>query len=200
VIDRNANRLLRLIEDLLLLSRLESRTVRLHRAPVRLIDLLGASVSEREPVATAAGVELRRSFGSGPELSGDAARLYLVISNLIANALHFTPRGGRVTVRSRYVDGCWTVEVADTGIGIPATDLPKLFNAFFRGSNVTSAVGRHARPGKGLGLLVCRAIVELHAGAIQVASTEGIGTTVTLTLPVGPERTSEVDRESAACR
>ena len=200
VIDRNANRLLRLIDDLLLLSRLESRTVRLHRVPVRLIDVLGAAVAEREPDATGGGVELRRDLGAGPDLSGDAARLYQVIRNLIANALHFTPRGGRVTVRSRYGEGGWTVEVTDTGIGIPATDLPKLFSAFFRGSNVTSAVGRHATPGTGLGLLVCRAIVDLHAGAIQVASTEGIGTTVTLTLPVGPERTSEVDRESAARR
>lgn len=186
VIDRNAHRLLRLIEDLLLLSRLEAHTLRLHHETVRLRDLLGAAVSEHEPAAGTVGIELRRDLGDGPDLSGDSARLYQVIGKILANALHFTPRGGQITVRSRYGRQRWTVEVADTGIGIPATDLPRLFSAFFRGSNVTSAMGCNTMPGAGLGLIVCRAVVELHGGAIQVASTQGIGTTVTLTLPVGP--------------
>ncbi|MBT8228391.1 MAG: PAS domain-containing sensor histidine kinase [Dactylosporangium sp.] len=200
VIDRNANRLLRLIEDLLLLSRLEARTLHLQRSRVRMMDLLGAAVTEYEPGAVAAGIDLRRDLAEGPDPMADGARLYQVMANLLENALHFTPRGGRITVRARPDRDRWTIEVADTGVGIPATDLPRLFSVFFRGSNVTAAVGRQASPGTGLGLVVCRAIVELHHGAIQVASTEGIGTTVTLTLPVGPEPTSEVDRESAARR
>jgi signal transduction histidine kinase len=82
----------------------------------------------------------------------------------------------------------WTVAVADSGVGIPAADLPRLFSAFFRGSNVTAAVGRQVMPGTGLGLVVSRAIVELHGGSISVASTEGVGTTVTLSLPTRPAR------------
>jgi signal transduction histidine kinase len=78
----------------------------------------------------------------------------------------------------------WAVlRVQDDGVGIPAADLPRLFSAFFRGSNVSTAVGRDVMPGTGLGLVVSRAIVELHGGTISVASTEGVGTTVTLSLP-----------------
>ncbi|MBN1172541.1 MAG: PAS domain-containing sensor histidine kinase [Micromonosporaceae bacterium] len=194
-IDRNANRLLRLIEDLLLLSRLEARTVAVQWAPVRLADLLGAAVTEYQQAAETAGIELRWDLAAGPDLTGDGARLYQVVGNLLDNALRFTPRGGRITIRSRHEHGWWRVDVSDTGIGIPAADLPKLFGVFFRGSNAASGAGRGtspgtspstapgASPGTGLGLVVCRAIVELHGGAIQVASTEGIGTTVTMTLP-----------------
>lgn len=191
VIDRNANRLLRLIEDLLLLSRLESRTLRLQPTPLRLRDLLTVAVAEREAVARAAGLELVCAAEDGPEISADEARLNLVIGNLIGNALRFTPRGGRIVVSARFEAGSWRIDVVDTGIGIPTAELPRLFKAFFRGSNATAVAGANTVPGTGLGLVVCRAIVELHGGGIQVASTEGIGTTVTLTLPAGPQRTSE---------
>ncbi len=187
VIDRNTNRLLRLIEDLLLLSRLESRTLRVDPVRLQPRDLLGAVITERESEAVAAGIELRGDLTSGPDLVGDEAWLRRVINNLLDNALRFTQRGGRITIRAVPGPDGWTVEIVDTGIGIPATDLPRLFTAFFRGSNVTAGIGRNAQPGTGLGLVVCRAIVELHGGRIQVASTEGIGTTVTLTLPAGPK-------------
>jgi signal transduction histidine kinase len=87
-----------------------------------------------------------------------------------------------VTVRGALEGEHWRVEVTDSGVGIPAADLPRLFSPFFRGSNVT------APPGTGLGLVVSRAIVELHGGTINVASTEGVGTTVTLSLPTRPAR------------
>jgi signal transduction histidine kinase len=183
VIDRNANRLLRLIEDLLLTTRLEARTLQPAREPLNLSDLLGAALTECAAVAGAAGIELLRETEPGPDLIGDGGMLYQAIGNLLDNALRFTPRGGRITVRSSCEMGRWVIAIADTGIGIPAVDLPTLFTPFFRGSNVTGATGRAASPGAGLGLVVCRAIIELHGGAIQVASTEGIGTTVTVTLP-----------------
>ncbi|WP_433610052.1 PAS domain-containing sensor histidine kinase [Dactylosporangium sp. CA-139114] len=190
VIDRNANRLLRLIEDLLLLSRLEARTLQLKPTPTRLPELLGVAVTERIPAARASGVDLLLECEEGPDLVCDDTRVHQVVDNLVSNAVKFTPSGGRVTVKAwPGADGeGWTVSVADSGVGIPAADLPRLFSAFFRGSNVTAAVGRQVMPGTGLGLVVSRAIVELHGGSISVASTEGVGTTVTLSLPPRPAR------------
>jgi signal transduction histidine kinase len=183
VVDRNANRLLRLIEDLLLLSRLESRTLQLKPVMTRLPELLAVAVHERVPAARVAGIDLRLDCADGPDLMCDDTRVHQVIDNLLNNALKFTPGGGRVTVTGRVEGEHWFVDVADSGVGIPATDLPRLFSAFFRGSNVSTAVGRDVMPGTGLGLVVSRAIVELHGGTISVASTEGVGTTVTLSLP-----------------
>ncbi|WP_238010266.1 PAS domain-containing sensor histidine kinase [Dactylosporangium sp. AC04546] len=191
VIDRNANRLLRLIEDLLLLSRLESRTLQLKPVPTRLPELLSAAVAERVPAALAAGIDLTLVCADGPELVCDDTRVHQVVDNLVSNAVKFTPSGGRVTVRAGPAEPPgegWRVAVADSGVGIPAADLPRLFSAFFRGSNVTAVVGRQVMPGTGLGLVVSRAIVELHGGSISVASTEGVGTTVTLSLPTRPAR------------
>ncbi|WP_327008727.1 ATP-binding protein [Dactylosporangium sp. NBC_01737] len=188
VIDRNANRLLRLIEDLLLLSRLEARTLQLKPMPTRLPELLAVAVAERTPAALAAGLELVLDCAEGPELVCDDTRVHQVVDNLVSNAVKFTPSGGQVTVRAGPAEDGWTIAVADSGVGIPAADLPRLFSAFFRGSNVAAAVGRQVMPGTGLGLVVSRAIVELHGGGISVASTEGVGTTVTLSLPSRPAR------------
>ncbi|MET7420614.1 ATP-binding protein [Dactylosporangium sp. NPDC005555] len=188
VIDRNANRLLRLIEDLLLLSRLEARTLQLKPVPTRLSELLAVAVAERTPAALAAGVDLVLECAEGPEMICDDTRVHQVVDNLVSNAVKFTPSGGRVTVRAGPGDDGWTIAVADSGVGIPAADLPRLFSAFFRGSNVAAVVGRQVMPGTGLGLVVSRAIVELHGGGISVASTEGVGTTVTLSLPSRPAR------------
>jgi PAS domain S-box-containing protein len=188
VIDRNASRLLRLIEDLLLLSRLESRTLQLKPVTTYLPDLVAAAVAERMPAASAAGVSLVGESVEGPDVVCDETRIHQVVDNLISNAVKFTPAGGSVVVRARPEGDQWLVEVADSGVGIPETDLPRLFSAFFRGANVSSAVGRQVVPGTGLGLAVSRAIVELHGGTVQVASTEGVGTTVTLSLPARSTR------------
>jgi PAS domain S-box-containing protein len=188
VIDRNANRLLRLIEDLLLLSRLEARTLQLRTAPVRLPDLVRTAVTERLPAAENAGLQLTVETVDGPELTCDETRVHQVLDNLLNNALKFTPTGGSVTVRARPASTGWQVEVADSGVGIPAAELHRVFSAFFRGSNTAVGAGQPAPPGTGLGLVVSRAIVELHGGAIQVASTEGEGTTVTVSLPTRPAR------------
>lgn len=188
VIDRNANRLLRLIEDLLLLSRLEARTLQLRTAPVRLSELVRTAVTERLPAAENAGLRLVVETQDGPELTCDETRLHQVIDNLLNNALKFTPAGGAVTVRAVPSSSGWQLSVADTGLGIPAAELARVFSAFFRGSNTTAGGGQPAPPGTGLGLVVSRAIVELHGGTIQVASTEGAGTTVTVTLPTRPAR------------
>ncbi|WP_203905624.1 sensor histidine kinase [Virgisporangium aliadipatigenens] len=197
VIDRNANRLLRLIEDLLLLSRLEARTLQLRPAPVRLPELVRSAVVDRSPAAESAGLRLVADVVEGPELTCDETRIHQVLDNLLGNALKFTPPGGEVSVRALPVDDGWQLQVNDTGMGIPAAEVARVFSAFFRGSNIAAAAGRSAPPGTGLGLVVSRAIVELHGGTIQVASTEGVGTTVTVSLPSRPVRQTEVDREPA---
>jgi signal transduction histidine kinase len=198
VIDRNANRLLRLIEDLLLLSRLESRTLQLRLAPVHVSDLLEAAVAERQPVAGSAGIRLDLDVTDGPALVCDETRIHQLLGNLLGNAVKFTPAGGWVTVRARPVGETWQLEVIDTGVGIPAGELRRVFSAFFRGSNVAAAAGRPGLPGTGLGLVVSRAIVELHGGTIQVASTEGAGTTVTVSLPMRPRMTDGGDGRERA--
>jgi signal transduction histidine kinase len=112
-----------------------------------------------------------------------------LLGNLLGNAVKFTPAGGSVTLRARPAADTWRIEVTDNGVGIPAAELRRVFSAFFRGSNVAAAAGRPGLPGTGLGLVVSRAIVELHGGTIQVASTEGAGTTVTVALPTRPRTT-----------
>jgi signal transduction histidine kinase len=185
VIDRNANRLLRLIEELLTLSRLEAGTLPLKMGTVRVPALLEAVVTERRLAAEAAEIELSLDTVDGPELVCDEARVQQVLGNLLANALAFTQSGGRVNVSARPTETGWRLVVGDTGIGIPAVEQPRLFSPFFRASNVGAAAWA-GTSGAGLGLVISRAIVELHGGVIDVASTEGVGTTVTVSLPARP--------------
>jgi signal transduction histidine kinase len=185
VIDRNANRLLRLIEELLTLSRLQAGTLPLKMAAVRVPAMLEAVVTERRLAAEAAEIELALDAVNGPELVCDEARVQQVLGNLLANALAFTPSGGQIGVAARPVATGWQLMVSDTGIGIPAAEQPSLFSPFFRASNVGAAAWA-GTSGAGLGLVISQAIVELHGGVIDVASTEGVGTTVTVSLPARP--------------
>jgi len=131
----------------------------------------------------------------GPPLVCDETRVHQLISNLLGNAVRFTAPGGSVAVRARPEADGWRIEVSDTGIGIPAAELSRVFSAFFRGSNAGAAPGQPGTPGSGLGLVLTRAIAELHGGTIQVASADGAGTTVIVSLPMRPARQKEVERE-----
>ena len=102
-----------------------------------------------------------------------------MLDNLVSNALKFTPAGGSVILSAANGNGPLRVEVTDTGIGIPQDELGQLFSRFYRASTAT----RRAIPGTGLGLVIARAIVEGHGGTISLASREGEGTRVTVTLP-----------------
>jgi signal transduction histidine kinase len=182
-IDRNANRLLQLIEDLLLLVKLESRTIPLRLGPVDPSELVRAAVNDRAPNARERGIRLRHEVRDGPPLACDELRIHQVLGNLLGNAMKFTSSGGAVTVRAEPEEGGWRVEVADTGIGIPADEVDRVFATFARASNAAE----RGVPGTGLGLVISQAIVDLHGGSIGLASTEGVGTTVTVRLPYRPE-------------
>jgi len=190
VAERNAHRLLRLVGDLLFTAQVESGRFPLEQKDLELGPLVTASVESARPVAANAGVALTAEL---PEESvtifGDPLRIGQSIDNLVSNAIKFTPSGGSVTVALSRDGGDAVIAVTDTGIGIPAVELGQLSNRFFRASTAT----RNAVPGVGLGLTITKAIVTAHGGSIDIASEEGVGTTISLRLPLEVAATAALD-------
>ncbi len=179
IIERNAHRLLRLVGDLLLLSRLESGTIPLELAPVSVPELAGEAARAASARAAKHGVTVHFSADEGPLIQADRTRLAQVLDNLIVNAVKFSRRGGLVRVDVIWGDGGWRIDVADNGIGIPPEEIGQLFGRFVRASNARTA----GLPGTGLGLSIVKAITELHGGRVTVDSTLGHGTTFSVYLP-----------------
>jgi signal transduction histidine kinase/CHASE3 domain sensor protein len=182
VIERNANRLRNLIEDLLTLSRVEAGTFKTVRQPVDVTELIQNAVRTMPPTS-GANLSIRVECPTDPLVAMvDPYQLDRVVLNLLSNALKFSPGGGHVTVRVREVDDDLLLSVSDTGIGIPVSEQQELFNRFYRASNaVTQSI-----PGTGLGLTIVRTIVANHGGQVTLHSTPGEGTTVTIRLPREP--------------
>ncbi|QIZ98386.1 ATP-binding protein [Leifsonia sp. PS1209] len=181
VAERNAHRLLRLVGDLLFTAQVESGRFPLEHKDVDLGPLIAASVESAGPVAANAGIALAAEFPDEPvTMFGDPVRIGQSVDNLVSNAIKFTPSGGTVTVTLSRDGGDAVIAVSDTGIGIPAVELGQLSNRFFRASTAT----RNAVPGVGLGLTITKAIVTAHGGSIDIASEEGVGTTISLRLPL----------------
>lgn len=181
VIDRNTQRLLRLVGDLLFVAQVEAGAFSLERGPVGLDSIVRASVEAARPRADKQGVLLAAEVDPITMESGDADRLGQLVDNLISNAVKFTPSGGSVSVRLRQMEeGHALLEVADTGMGIPAADQERLFERFYR----ADAAARGSFPGIGLGLPICRAIAEGHGGSIEVESEVGRGATFRVELPL----------------
>jgi signal transduction histidine kinase len=180
-----------LAQNLLELSKLDSGLVLLD---VRWEDLRSSveqAVDQAAATARRRGVELSmdRPDDAIP-LRHDPVRVGQVVANLVGNAIKFTPRGGKVTVRIEpLADGGASITVADTGIGIDPAELPRIFDRFFRGSRASEARGS----GSGLGLAIVRSIVEMHGGMVAVESRVGSGTTFRVTLPARPQTGSEDD-------
>ena len=187
VIDRHSERLGRLIDDLLTLSDLELGLTELARAPVAVGPAIEDVIEILRDRAARAGVEVGVDVGPGtPDVLADGDRLRQVLINLVENAIKYTSDGGRVTVRaSRIDDGMVAFAVEDTGIGIPAQDLPRLTERFFRVDKARS----RALGGTGLGLAIVKHLVQAHGGSLGITSTLGSGTTVTVRIPAAePER------------
>jgi PAS domain S-box-containing protein len=179
VIARNAERITKLVGDLLLLSRIEAGMIPLDLVPVPVAEVVAEAVQAAAPAAAQKGVALDGAAPDGPPVLADRARLVQVIDNLIANGVKFTDEGGRVEVTAAADGQEWRIDVTDSGIGIPPDEVSHLFDRFFRASNATSA----GRPGSGLGLSIVKEVAELHGGRVEVTSTLGAGTTIHLFLP-----------------
>jgi signal transduction histidine kinase len=194
IIDRNSNRLLGLVSDLLMLTQIEAGGLKFDLGPVDLEEVVRESIEAASPMAEANGVELSVSSERLPAIRGHRLRLAQVLDNLISNALKFTPAGGRVDLRLRVADGTAVIEVQDTGLGIAADEQHQLFERFFRSAQAT----RNAIPGTGLGLTISKAIVDRHGGRIELESSEGVGTTVRVLLPFSAQKLSVSAGELAA--
>jgi signal transduction histidine kinase len=179
-IDRNAHRLQRVVGDLLFCAQVDAGKLTLEEGVVDLDTLIAEALETARPVAAARSIELKAELAELPELPGDYARLAQVIDNFISNALKFTPGGGRVHITTRDCGGEVELAISDTGMGIAASELPHLFQRFFRTESAASI------PGTGLGLTISKAIVEGHGGRISVESQEGEGTTFRVFLPAEP--------------
>jgi two-component system, sensor histidine kinase and response regulator len=180
VIERNAERLLRLVGDLLFLSKMQAGQLALELRETDLASLAGQAVEEARPAAERKHIGLVLSAAPVPCAAVDPTRIAQLLGNLITNAVKFTPEGGRVEVRLAADDGEAVLSVADTGIGIPAADRERIFERFYR----TEAATRRMIPGSGLGLTISRAIVDAHRGTITVLSDGKHGSTFTVLLPL----------------
>jgi PAS domain S-box-containing protein len=193
IIERNARRLLRVVGDLLLVTRIEAGGLSLDIRPVSVPELVGDVARSKEPDAAKQGVRIEVFAEDGPPLQADQERLHQVFENLLSNAVKFTARktrdGGRraggqwdglIRITATYGDRAWRVEVEDSGIGIPPIELGAVFDRFARASNAKAA----SLPGSGLGLSVVKAVAEQHGGRVEVDSVEGRGTTFRVYLPM----------------
>ncbi len=172
-----------LAQNLLELSKLDSGLVLLDLRPDDLRAAVESAVEQAEPTARKRGIELSLHMSTRPlRIRHDPQRIGQVVSNLIGNALKFTPSGGRVSVDVRGVTGGAQIEVRDSGVGIDASELPRIFERFYRGSLATEARGS----GSGLGLAIVKSIVDMHAGRIGVDSRLGQGSSFVVTLPRDP--------------
>jgi signal transduction histidine kinase/CheY-like chemotaxis protein len=186
VIDRQTRQLTRLVDDLLDASRLTTGKVTLIRAPVELVPLLAGCVESLQAMARAQRVDLELTPTAEPiAILGDAVRLQQIATNLIINALKYTPAGGRVRVAVRRASVRAEIVVEDTGVGLAPGMLQRIFEPF---TQVGGEIDR-SRGGLGLGLTLVRSLVELHGGAVR-AESEGLGRgsrfTIHLPLPKGP--------------
>ena len=182
IIERNADRLHRLIGDLLMLDRVEAGALPLDLATVSIADLVTEAVRAATPGAAKQGVTLELSAFPGPPVTGDSRRLMQVLDNLIANAVKFSHRNGLVRVGAACDQGSWRIDVADSGIGIPPAEAGQLFSRFVRGSNARTA----GLPGSGLGLSIVKVLTEMHGGQVEVRSVLGRGSTFSVFLPAAP--------------
>jgi two-component system, OmpR family, phosphate regulon sensor histidine kinase PhoR len=180
-IGREAERLDALARDLLDLSRVERGTLDVE--PVDLVGLVKEVAGGHADRAEERRVTLDTELRPAVAVRGDRAQLGLLLSNLVDNALRHTPARGSVRVRLDAAEGRAVIEVRDTGEGIPAAELPRVFERFYR---VDKARARQTG-GTGLGLAIVRHVAEAHGGSVRVDSELGRGTTFTVTLPVaGP--------------
>jgi PAS domain S-box-containing protein len=183
-IERNARAQAQLVDDLLDVSRIITGKLRMDVRPADPNSFIDAAVESVRPAADAKGVRVQKVVDTAPiSIPGDPVRLQQVVWNLLSNAIKFTPRGGRVQIRSERVNSHLEIVVSDTGQGIPPDFLPHVFDRFRQADQKTSR--QHG--GMGLGLAIVRHLVEMHGGTVRANSDgEGKGATFTVMLPISP--------------
>ena len=183
IVERQINRLSQLVKDLLLLCRMDQQTLPVQQLPCCLNDLISDLVEEFEELAIAADVKLTKDVRVHQLLyvTGDVEQLYRMVSNLIVNAIQYTPAGDQVSVILDRSHDHALIQIQDTGIGIAPEDQRRIFERFYRVSGVRS----RSTGGSGLGLAIAHAIATAHHGSLQLKSELGKGSTFTLRLPFG---------------
>ncbi len=194
---RNSRRLLRMVNQLLDLHRLDAGKMQPRFRPCKLENLLQQIIDAFQPYCERKGLHLNANLQECPSVYIDLEKFDKVLYNLFSNAMKFTASGGNITVSVKHVGGYCLIQIADTGIGIPPDQIPYLFDRFRQGDSATD----RAYEGSGLGLAVAKELVELHGGQITVDSVEQEGSTFTIWLPTGcahlpPEHVIEVPAES----
>jgi signal transduction histidine kinase len=191
VVARSSERLLRLVDDLLFVARLQSGQLALKVSLIDLAEAAAHAVDEARPRAEQK--QLVISFLGDVEVpvEADKGRIFQLLDNLISNAIKFTPDGGRIDVRALRTQTGGLIEVSDTGIGLAPAEVERVFERFFRSERATD---RHIA-GTGLGLFIARAITEAHGGRIAASSTVDGGTTFRIELPAQQPRHPEEREE-----
>ena len=170
-------RLARMVDDLQTMAAADAAVLRLTRERTDLADIAGAAADSLASRFEAAEVELDRQLDTAPVLA-DERWMHQVVTNLLGNALKFTPAGGTVTIRTSQRGAHAVLEVADTGVGIPADELPRIFDRFWRGQAAAQISG------SGIGLAIAAELAVAHGGTLTADSQPGHGATFALTLPL----------------
>jgi len=181
VIQDEAQRMYRLVLDLLELARFDAGTVQLDRSTVHLERLLGQTMDKLSLQADQKEVTLTREFAPLPVYQGDVDRLSQVFSNVIDNAIKYTPSGGEVMVTGNVLQDRIEITIADNGQGIPAEEMERIFDRFYQ---VDKSRGHEQDPSSGLGLAIVKEIVQAHGGSIHVSSVRGGGSQFQINLPL----------------
>jgi signal transduction histidine kinase len=181
IMHRNADRLLRLVGDLLFLAGLQTGELAIEHGEADMCELARSAIAAAGTSAEAKHIKLTCAFGHVPAVPGDAGRLAQLLDNLISNALKFSHEGGQVSVAIGVEGRSVVLTVSDTGIGMSADEQEHVFERFFRAEFATD----RAIQGLGLGLTIVKAIVDAHNGTISVHSEPGRGTTFRVRLPLG---------------
>lgn len=186
-IHAEAERLNRLVDDLQELSRVEARAYPLDIHPLDVIPLVQTVTKRLAPHAQSKRISLDLDLSPDlPPLLADEDRVVQILTNLVSNAIQYTPEGGSVSISAKCVNHEVQISVRDTGIGIPPEHLPHIFDRFYR---VDKSRSRQAGGGSGIGLTIARALVEAQGGRIWAESKgEGAGSTFTFTLPIAMEK------------
>jgi two-component system sensor histidine kinase BaeS len=171
-------RLSRVVQDLAELSAAESASVSLHRTDTDLAEIARAALSAYAAPLDAAGLHTATDLTVALPVNGDPDRLHQAVTNLLANAARYCNPGDRVTMSGHRSDELAVLEIADTGPGIPADELPHVFERLWRGRRARSVAG------SGIGLAIVRELVTAHGGTVSAASPTGAGTTITVRLPL----------------